>query len=141
MRRLYLLYKFLSTRQPSHITYYTDKKFSQTPPNSFLVELNTLETLFFHVSLKKCNSLDPRSCSSSNYNMFCNALLKFIRPYPCGIEKSRLRLGFGHLCEQKPRHGFKNIKSFCSCNIEAETTAHHFLGCYFYIQKPPLRMT
>ena len=64
---------------------------------------------------------DPNIRSSSNYNIFRNGLLKFIRPVerkifnindPFWIKIStRLKLRFSHLCKHKFRYGFKDIKS------------------------------
>ena len=43
-----------------------------------------------------------------------------------------MRLRRGHLCEHRFRHGFKEkLNPVCSFSIEAETTAHCFLRCYF----------
>ena len=89
------------------------------------------------------NKLDPDIRSSVSYNLFRNTLLKFIRPLQrktfnindsVGVKLlTRLRLGFSHLLEHMFRHGFRDILNpFCSCSIEAETTAHYFLRCHFY---------
>ena len=84
----------------------------------FLVELNTSKILFPHV-INEWNKFDPNIRSSSNYHIFLNAWLKFIRPFerknfnindPFGIKMvTRLRLGFSHdLCpialKLKPQH-------------------------------------
>ena len=54
---------------------------------------------------------------------------------------TRLRLGFSHLLEHMFRHGFRDILNpFCSCSIEAETTAHYFLRCHFYNANRPALM-
>ena len=46
---------------------------------------------------------------------------------------TKLRLGFSHLCEPKFIHGFTDtLNQFCSCSIEAETTAHYFLRYLLY---------
>ena len=103
----------------------------------FLVELSTS-----HV-INKWNKLDPNICSSSNYHLFCPALLKLIRPVkrkifnindPFGIKLlTRLKLGFSHFPEHKFRRGFKDtLNTPCFCSIEAETTTHYFLHCNFY---------
>ena len=89
------------------------------------------------------NKLDPDIHSSSLCNLFCNTLLKFIRPVQrktfnindsVGVKLlTRLCLGFSHLCEHKFRHGFRDILNpLCPCSINAKTTAHYFLHCHFY---------
>ena len=90
--------------------------------------------------MNKINLIQAIS-SSSNYHIFHNALLKFIRHVerkifnindPFGIKLLRLRLGFSHLREYKFRNSFKdtlNALSFCS--IDAETTTHYFLLCFY----------
>ena len=86
---------------------------------------------------------DPDIRNSTSYNLFRNALLKFIRPAQrkifnindsVGVKLlTRLRLGFSHLREHKFRHGFRDILNpLCPCNIETETTAHYFLRYHFY---------
>ena len=35
---------------------------------------------FFTNVISEYNKVDPNICSPSNYHIFCNALLKFIRP-------------------------------------------------------------
>ena len=109
----------------------------------FLLELNTSKTFFPHV-INEWNKLDPNIHSSSTYNIFCNALLKFIRPVerkifnindPFGIQMlTRLKLGFSHMNEHKFRHSFKDTLNplCCSCGIEAESTTPYFLCCDFY---------
>ena len=78
------------------------------------------------------NKLDPNIHSSSNCNIFRNALLKFVKPVeriifnmndPFGIEiLARLKLRFSHICEHKIRHNFKDTLNILgSCSIEAET--------------------
>ena len=83
----------------------------------FLAELNTSKILFFPHVINEWNKLDLNIRCFSNYHIFRNALLKFIRP----IEKTifnindlfgikmlaRLRLGFSHHREHKFRHSFK----------------------------------
>ena len=52
---------------------------------------------------------------------------------PVGIKYlTRLRLGFGHLNEQKFRHNVQNcLNPLCSCSLEVETTNHFFLHCHY----------
>ena len=46
---------------------------------------------------------------------------------------TRLRLGFSHLREHKFKHNFQDtLNPLCSCSIEAESTSHYFLRCYFF---------
>ena len=63
--------------------------------------------------------------------------LAFIRPVgnsmyciydPFGVKLiNRLRLGFGHLREQKFRHNFADtVNPFCLCTLETENTEHFF---------------
>ena len=94
---------------------------------------------FFPHVINEWYKRDPDICSSSNYHIFSNALLKFIRPNETIIfdifEKvlKRLRLGFSKFHEHKFRQGFKDtLNSLCSCGIEAETTTHNFLICDLY---------
>ena len=86
--------------------------------------------------------VNPHILSSSNYNIFRNTLLKFIRPVERKIYDNddlfrikmltRLRLGFSHLREHKIRHGFKDaLNPLSSFSIEAETTSHYFPRCHF----------
>ena len=108
----------------------------------FFVELNTLKALIPHV-INKWNNLDLNIRSSSNYHIFLNLLLKFIRVVerkiftingPSGMKMLiRLRLGFSHLRQHKFKHGFKEtLDPFCFCSIEAELTIHYFLRYHFY---------
>ena len=93
--------------------------------------------------INEWNKLDPDNRSSTSYNLFCNTLLKFIRPAQrktfnindsVGVKLlKRLRLGFSNLRDQKFRHGFRDILDpLCPCSIETEATAHYFLRCHFY---------
>ena len=77
------------------------------------------------------------------YNLFCNTLLKFIRPAQrktFNVNDSvrvklltRPCLGSSHLLEHKFRHGFRDILNpLYPCSIEAKTTAYYFLRCHFY---------
>ena len=52
---------------------------TQTLSTYFLVEVNTSKILFLYAINVK-NKLDLNICSSSSYNIFRNALLKFIGP-------------------------------------------------------------
>ena len=71
--------------------------------------------------INEWNQLDPDMHSFSLYNLFCNTLLKFIRPAQkitfnindsVGIKLlTRFKLAFCHLCQHKFRHGFSGIKS------------------------------
>ena len=81
------------------------------------------------------NKLVPNIRSSSNYNIFRNALLKFIRPvernifnisHSFGIKMlTRLRLGFSHLREHRSNHRFKDtLNPLCSCSVEDEIKTH-----------------
>ena len=84
MRRLRLLYEFLSAGEPSHIdNLLPQMRSSHRHPNTFhvfLVELNISKKLFFPGVVNEWNELDPNVLSSSNSNIFRNALLKFIKP-------------------------------------------------------------
>ena len=150
-RRLHMSYLltmfFFCNSQPSYI-------YDLLPPlksfywyiNSF--NLVTCKSEYFKNSfipnvIYEWNKLDPDIRSSASYNLFRNTLLKFTRPVQrktfningsVGVKLlTRLRLGFSHLREHKFRHGFRDILNpLCPCSIEAETTAHYFLRCYFY---------
>ena len=90
------------------------------------------------------NKLDPAICSSASYNLFCNTLLKCIRPVQRKMFKindsvgvkllTRLCLGFSNFREHKFRHGFRDILNLlCPCNIEAGATlCVAILRCHFY---------
>ena len=146
-RRLRLLYKVFSTCQPSYIyDLLRPMRSSSRHVNSF----NTVSckseyfmNSFIPNVINKWNKLDPGIRSSTSYNLFRNALLKFIRPAQrktFNINDSvavklltRLRLGFSRLCEHKFRHGFRDILNpLCPCDIETETTAHYFLHCQIH---------
>ena len=133
MRRLCLLYKFLSTGQPSCIrNLLPQKRNSHRHPNNFHVfpcRTEYFKNSFFPLVINEWNKLDPNICSSGNYHIFRNALLKFTRSVekkifsitdPLGIKMlTRLRLGFSHLRrEYKFRHGFKDtVSPLCSRSI------------------------
>ena len=138
-RSLCLLYNVLSNGQPSYI-------YDLLPVNSF--NLVSCKSEYFKSSLipnviYEWNKLNPDIRSSAWYNLFRNALLKFIRPFQrmtfnindsVGVKLlTRLRLGFNHLREHQFRHGFRDILNYlCPCSIEAKTTAHYFLRYHFY---------
>ena len=76
----------------------------------------------------------------TNYNVFKNSILKFIRPSPNKIFQcynpkiiklvTRLSLGLNHLQEHKFKHSFQDILNpLCSCGVDIETTSHYFLHC------------
>ena len=147
MRRLCLLCKFLATRKLSHIhNLHSQMRNPHRHPKTFHVfprRTEYFKNSFFPHVINKWNKLDPNICSSSNYHLFCTALLKFIRPVkrkifnindPFGIKLlTRLKLGFSHFPEHKFRRGFKDtLNTPCFCSIEAETTTHYFLHCNFY---------
>ena len=146
VRRLCLLYKVLSTGQPTYIyDFLPPLRSSRGHVNSF--NLVSHESEFFKNSfipnvVYEWNKLDPDIRSSASYDLFRNTLLKFIRPVQrkkfnindsVGVKLlTRLRLGFSHFREHKFRHGFRHILNpLFPCSIEAETTAHYFLRCHF----------
>ena len=79
----------------------------------FVLELNTSKTNFFAYVINEWNKTDPNICSSSIYNIFRKALLKFTRPIeqkifnisdPFGIKMlAILRLSFINLPEHTVR--------------------------------------
>ena len=90
---------------------------------------------FFPHVINEWYKRDSNICSSSNYHIFSNALLKFIRTNETIIFdiNNILRLGFSKFHEHKFRQGFKDtLNSLCSCGIEAETTTRNFLICHLY---------
>ena len=146
IRRLCLFHKFLWTGQLSHIHFLLPQmRNSDKYPNTFHVfpcRTEYFKNSFFPYVINELNKLVPNIRSSSNDQIFRNALLKFVKPVktkffnvndPFGIKMlTRLTQGFSHLREHKFRHGFKNaLNSLCSCNIEAETTTRYFLHCHF----------
>ena len=136
-----------STGQPSYI-------YDLLPSmRSFCQHVNLLNTVsckseyfknsFIPTVSNEWNKLDPDIHSSTSFNLFCNTLLKFIRPVQrkifnindsVGVKLlTRLQLGFSHLREHKFRHGFRDIlNSLRPCSTEAKTTANYFLCCRFY---------
>ena len=159
MMQLCLLYKFLSTGLLSHIhNLLPQMRNSHRQPSTFHIfpcRTKYFKNSFFTNVISEYNKVDPNICSPSIYHIFCNALLKFIRPiyknifdieaanqtfsqekvfwqYPvfCKFTEEhpcRRRLGFSHLTEHKFRHGFKDILNPLST---AETTIHYSLRCY-----------
>ena len=144
-RRLCLLYKVFSTGQPSYIyDLLPPLRSSRQHVNSF--NLVTCKSEYFKYSfipndIYEWNKWDPDIHNSALYNLFCNTLLKFIRPAQrktFNVNDSvrvklftRPCLGFSHLREHKFRHGFRDIRLY-PCSIEAKTTAYYFLRCHFY---------
>ena len=146
-KRLCLLYKVFSTGQPSYIyDLLPPMRSSRRHVNSFNTvscKSEYFKNSFIPNVINEWNKLDPDIRSSTSYNLFCNTLLKFIRPAQrktFNINDSvgfklltRLRLGFSHLRDHKFRHGFRDILNpLCPCSIETETTTHYFLRCHFY---------
>ena len=83
IRRLCLLCKFLLTEQASHIHnlfphIFTD---AQTLSTYLLVEMNTSKIHFFPQVSNERNKFDTNIRRSINYDIFCNALLKFLRSF------------------------------------------------------------
>ena len=154
-RRFCLLYKVFSTGQPSYIyDLLPPLRSSRRHVNSF--NLVTCKSEYFKNSfipnvIYEWNKLDPDTRSSASYNLFRNALLKFIRPAQrktFNINDSvvvklltRLHLGFSHLREHKFKHGFRDILNpLYPGSTKAETTAHYFLHCHFYNANRPALM-
>ena len=142
-----LLYKFLSTGQSSHIHNLLPQMSNspQHPLNFRVIPFRTeyFKNSFFPHFINEWNKPDLNIRSSSNYHIFPNALLKFIRPVERKIFNindpfetkmlTRLRLGFSYLCEHKFGHGFKDtLNLLCLCSTEAGTITHYFLRCHFY---------
>ena len=109
IRRLCLLYRFLSAEQTSHIHnlfphIFTD---AQTLSTYLLVEMNTSKIHFFPQVSNERNKFDTNIRRSINYDIFCNALLKLLRSFKKKIfsindplrkeNLIRLRLGFTNL--------------------------------------------
>ena len=84
IRRLCFLHKFLSTWQPLHIyNLLPQMRNSHRHPNNFHVfpcRTEYFKNYFFPQSINEWNKLYPNIRSSSNYDIFCNALVKFIGP-------------------------------------------------------------
>ena len=82
MRRLCLLYKYLSTGQASHIyNLLPQMRNSHKQLNTFHIfacRTEYFKNYFFPYVINEWNKLDPNICSSNNYHIFCNAFLKFI---------------------------------------------------------------
>ena len=109
IRRLCLLCKFLSAEQTSHIDNLFPHIFTdvQTLSAYLLVEMNTSKIHFFPQVSNERNKFDTNIRRSINYDIFCNALLKFLRSFKKKIfhindplrkkNLTRLRLGFTNL--------------------------------------------
>ena len=93
--------------------------------------------------INEWNKLDPDISSFSSYNLFSNALSKFIRPvqrktfnFNYSVRTRLLacfRLGFSQVREQKFRHGIRDIFNLLfPCSTEAATTTYYFLLFHFY---------
>ena len=84
MMQLCLLYKFLSTGLLSHIhNLLLQMRNSHRQPSTFHVfpcRTKYFKNSFFTNVISEYNKVDPNICRPSNYHIFCNALLKFIRP-------------------------------------------------------------
>ena len=98
---------------------------------------------FLPSSIRAWNELSNNITDATSYEIFKNALLKFIRPNPNSIygihdpkglkNITRLRLGLSHLREHKFKHNFQNtINPICDCGLDIETTAHFLLRCQIY---------
>ena len=99
--------------------------------------INFIKNRGLSMSLVNCINL-IKHLHLSSYDMFRNALLKFIKPIERKIFKIHdhgikilNKTEISHLHEHKFRHAFKGfLNPLCSCSIEAETTTHYFLGCH-----------
>ena len=123
MRRLCLLYKFLSTKQSSHSSLPQIRNSYRHPNtfNAFLFRTEYFKNLFSMLFIYGINLIQT---SAPLIVIFRNALLKFIRPLGRKIfdiydpSGTRLRLGFSHLHEHKFIQGFKDtLNPLCSCSI------------------------
>ena len=147
MRRLCLLYKFLSTKQPACIHDLLPPMWkSSGHPNTFSTfsfRREYFKNLFFPGVVSNWNKLYPDICDSTNYSIFRKSLPKFIRlvkrkPYhisdSVGIKSlARLRFCFSHLHENKFWHNFKYmLNPLCLCSIEPASTTDFSLRCHFY---------
>ena len=95
---------------------------------------------FFPSARSELNKLDLNIRNSASLNAFKKKLLNFIWPgansifnilNPLGIKLlTRLRLGLGHLHEDKFKHCFQDtLNPLCKCGKDIESTMHFFLHC------------
>ena len=131
---------------PAYVYIIPPVKQSLRHPNTF----NPIScgTEYFKNSFSPCgigqwNKLNPAIRRPGSYNIFWKSILNFIRRSASNIYniinafgiklRTRLRLGFSHLRENKFKHNFRGtLNSLCSCSIEVESTSHYFLGCHFF---------
>ena len=135
---LILLILLVKTKLPAYIYIIPPVRQSLRHPNTF----NPIScgTEYFKNSFSPCvigewNKLNPAIRRPGSYNVFRKSILNFIRPSASSIYninnavgiklRTRLRLGFNHLRENKFKHNFRDtLNSLCSCSIEVESTSH-----------------
>ena len=100
--------------------------------------------------MNEWNNLDNIIKSSESYLMFRKRMLNLIRPKcnktygihnPTGFKLlTCLRLGLGHLNNQKLNHNFRDcINPPCLCSLSVENNIYFFLHCYcFSLQRQTL---
>ena len=91
--------------------------------------------LTFTFTISEWNKLDPDARNFETYLLIRKNLLAFIKPIENSIYSiydplgtnflHRLRLGFSHLREHKPRHNFVDtVNPLCSFYLEIENTEY-----------------
>ena len=149
LRRLCYLYKTVSTKQPAYL-YDLIPPFQGLSQNKGCIYQPFCRTVSFKNSflpyaIKEWNKLDPVTINAETYASFQKVLLNFIRPTrsstykiydPLGMKLlTRLRLGLGHLSEQKFRHNFADsLKPLCSCSCSSFFSTLPKL--YYFTQSP-----
>ena len=106
----------------------------------FKTNHNFFKNSFFPSTIIEWNNLHLNLRNSDTYEIFKNAILKFIRPSPNSVFEchnpqrikflTRLRLDLSHLREHKFKHSFQDsLSPLCKCGAEVESTPHFLLHC------------
>ena len=139
--------QYLNDLIPKSSICYTTR-FSPLP--NFKVRTKLFRNLFFPYTVNEWNNLDNIVKSSESYLMFRKRMLNLIRPKcnktygihnPTGFKLlTCLRLGLGHLNNQKLNHNFRDcINPPCLCSLSVENNIYFFLHCYcFSLQRQTL---
>ena len=108
-----------------------------TCKTKILLELTFAEQMhlnvhFFSYSISESSERDPELCNAKAYSTFRKSLVKFGRPNPNHVYKTRdpfglelltrLRLGLSQLDEHRFNHNFDScINPLCFCSLKVES--------------------
>ena len=147
MRKLYRLYKIISSNRPSYLyDILLPLQRSQQNHGFFQPLLSRtviLKNSFLTYTINEWNKLDPNIRGIDLYVGFRKKLLSFIKPTennnfsiydPLGVKLfNRLRVDFRNLKEHNIRHNFADTLNFlCPCSLETKITDHFFVQCRNY---------